>query len=86
MENENIMGYCKDCKFRDAEDFQYTNRESGKRRCLSPKLTSDSYNNPEYSADDSLIYAYDEGGGFYVGDLFGCVHWMPQPPNRLKSD
>lgn len=64
------MGYCKDCAFRNAE-----NRKANKSACVCPKLTDDSYDSDEYSADDSLVYSYDEGGVFYVGDNFGCVHW-----------
>lgn len=67
------MGYCKDCTFRNAE-----NRKGNKSSCVCPKLTDDSYDSDEYNADDSLVYSYDEGGVFYVGDKFGCIHWMPK--------
>lgn len=67
------MGYCLDCKYRDPVSVK-----ANKHLCLCPKLTSDSYTSEEYGKDDALIYSYDEGGGFYVGDKFGCVHWMPQ--------
>lgn len=68
------MGYCKDCKFREAQPSPL---KANKHLCTCPKLTSDSYDSKEYYKDDALIYEYDEGGGFYVGDRFGCVHWMP---------
>jgi hypothetical protein len=35
--------------------------------CKSEKL--------EELIKDLLIYSYSEGGGFWVGEKFGCVHW-----------
>ena len=52
--------YCKDCKF----------RKNGK--CESEKIEED-YGQEE--REDMLIYDYMEGGGFSVGDFFGCVHF-----------
>lgn len=29
----------------------------------------------EEEKKDHLIYSYYEGGGFVVGENFGCIHW-----------
>ena len=52
--------YCKDCKF----------NKSG--RCENEKIDED-YGQDDRS--DMLIYDYSEGGGFSVGDMFGCIHF-----------
>jgi len=52
--------YCKDCKFNKGGD------------CVSEKIGERSGDD---DTDDQLIYSYDEGGGFEVGDYFGCVHF-----------
>ena len=61
--------YCRDCAWRD---------DNGKCRC--DKLREREWwdasgfdEKPENS--DCLIYSYDEGGSFWVGPDFGCVHW-----------
>ena len=57
------MNYCETCKYRD---------ERG--RCTNKKLDEDyGYNDEE--AIDMLLYDYMEGGGFWVGQKFGCVHY-----------
>jgi len=28
--------------------------------------------------DDMLVYPYNEGGSFWVGPYFGCVHHVPK--------
>jgi hypothetical protein len=39
--------------------------------CEHPKLC-----NPRTDqGSDALNYEYDEGGGFFTGPDFGCVHW-----------
>jgi hypothetical protein len=53
--------YCKDCKWRDAS-----------RWCQNKKLTDDSTLKDD---SDILLYEFMEGGGFWVGPLFGCVHF-----------
>ena len=58
---------CKDCKFRE-DDFY----------CVHPKIGEALINSfyPEKEKDqDFLSYSYDEGGGFQVGNYFGCVHF-----------
>ena len=56
------MEQCESCKFRD---------KSG--RCQSEKLQED-YGHSDEKKIDMLIYDYNEGGGFWVGPKFGCVH------------
>jgi hypothetical protein len=74
------MNTCETCKWWDT-DSHWPNDlgKSTKHACGSPKLTSDSYNNGEYNSSDSLVYEYDEGGDFYSGPNFGCVHHEPKP-------
>lgn len=42
--------------------------------CSHPKL-QESYGPPSKEDDDALVYSYQEGGTFWVGPNFGCVHW-----------
>lgn len=56
------MKTCRTCKHRD---------ERGDCNC--EKLAEDHYQSEEAKAD-MLIYDYNEGGGFWVGPNFGCVH------------
>lgn len=69
------QGRCASCKQRNAEGY-----------CMSPKIIEYAYRNdfPEPGHVDSLVYDYEEGGGFWVGPEgegfwvgpeFGCVHW-----------
>lgn len=62
--------FCKNCKYLDK-----SLSNGNKFACKNSKLTSDSYDNKEYNADDSLIYQFDEGGDFFVGENFGCIHF-----------
>ena len=60
------MKRCKTCKYRDEEGV-----------CTSVKITElytwDSSVTDEQKKD-MLIYSYEEGGYFWVGEEFGCVH------------
>jgi hypothetical protein len=70
------MNRCKDCKFRNEEG-----------ECTSAKISDNTrwpggyYNDKEKEIEnrdqtkDMLLYGYDEGGSFWVGEEFGCVHW-----------
>jgi hypothetical protein len=44
------------------------------RMCMSEKLMEDFYSEGE----DTLCYSYSEGGAFYTGPKFGCVHHKEQ--------
>lgn len=41
--------------------------------CESDKLTEPTEQNAHMA--NTLTYAYDEGGSFWTGPEFGCVHW-----------
>lgn len=68
------MNTCKTCKHRDKDGD-----------CTSNKLADDWGQNDEEKSD-MLIYSYSEGGSFWVGENFGCVHHtlnseLTSPPN-----
>lgn len=56
------MKRCKTCNSRNKKGY-----------CTSKKLDVDIYF-PEEEKQDMLLYDYAEGGGFWVGPKFGCVH------------
>jgi hypothetical protein len=43
-------------------------------QCTNPKLREP---RGKTRAEDELVYSYDEGGVFYVGPNFGCIHHSP---------
>ena len=59
---------CADCEYRDEQGY-----------CLHPKIcegggyVGGERERPENQ--DQMIYDYDEGGSFWVGPNFGCVHF-----------
>lgn len=56
---------CLHCRFRDENKF-----------CENHKLRENGDGRSEDNTDDDeLVYSYNEGGGFKVGDNFGCVHF-----------
>jgi hypothetical protein len=57
-----MMDKCETCKFRDNDG-----------RCTNEKL-AESWSQSIEEKQDMLIYDYSEGGGFWVGPKFGCVH------------
>ena len=71
-----MMNRCKTCKFRNKDD-----------ECTNSKISDNArwpggyYENEEEEREnreqtnDMLLYSYDEGGSFFVGEEFGCVHW-----------
>ena len=58
----NVRGVCGTCKHRDATGY-----------CLNDKLDED-FGQSDVKKADMLIYEYSEGGRFWVGERFGCVH------------
>jgi hypothetical protein len=61
--------FCKDCDFRKDE------------YCTHDKIMED------HGYDelvDQLIYDYNEGGGFKVGPLFGCVHFRAASNDKFE--
>lgn len=53
---------CKNCKWRDEEGHD----------CQNSKIKEGVSGERK---DDELVYSFPEGGGFWVGENFGCVHW-----------
>lgn len=68
------MKTCKDCKHWRAEGDmgRATYDPIGKQGgyCFSTKLTEES----PYELD-ALVYSFAEGGAFWTGPNFGCIHW-----------
>jgi hypothetical protein len=56
------MKNCETCKFRSNDGY-----------CQNKKLAEDGSQSNE-ERQDMLLYDYSEGGGFWVGPKFGCVH------------
>ncbi len=56
------MILCGQCKYRVRE------------LCICRKLSEANVYPPPVDESDMLIYSYNEGGGFWVGEKFGCVH------------
>ena len=63
------MNTCKTCVHHQIDDSRI---QVGGARCVHPKLT-EAGDDQSYTPD-SLTYDYDEGGGFWTGDEFGCIH------------
>ena len=68
------MNTCKTCRYweheSDAPPLRIRIREQAGGTCRCAKLTEDK---GRYGAD-MLVYAYNEGGWFWTGPNFGCVH------------
>ena len=58
---------CEFCKYRDKDGICQN----------TDKIFEDWGQEPPL--DDCLIYPYNEGGNFYVGKNFGCIHWEEKP-------
>ncbi len=58
------MQRCATCRSRNSKGI-----------CTNPKLREPTGKTAEV---DELVYSYDEGGTFYVGPEFGCVHHAPK--------
>ena len=57
--------HCKTCAHRDENGY-----------CRSQKLAERlNQRNEDTESADMLLYDYYEGGGFWVGPEFGCVHY-----------
>lgn len=77
--------YCRDCTWR-ADDGMCLNGE----KLHDPPtgyeiLNGDTVTHyPEFR--DHLVYEYSEGGSFWVGPDFGCVHWRERDSERAEGD
>jgi hypothetical protein len=47
--------------------------------CESPKIGEGIEHEP-----DSLVYSYMEGGSFWTGPMFGCVHHKILKPSKTS--
>ncbi len=65
---------CADCTQAVESDFYL---ERGILMCTSAHFASCAYT---FDGDHTraCFYQYDEGGGFFVGPNFGCVHFEPK--------
>jgi hypothetical protein len=54
---------CGTCKFRNKRGL-----------CENKKIDEDHWYDKREKID-MLVYSYYEGGSFWVGEQFGCVHW-----------
>ena len=66
------MKYCETCVFYTKETRMIRLKRTG-GWCESPKIVEGWCKSYE-EMNDMLIYHYDEGGSFWVGPKFGCVH------------
>jgi hypothetical protein len=69
----NVRGVCGTCKHRDATGY-----------CLNDKLDED-FGQSDVKKADMLIYEYSEGGRFWVGERFGCVHHTTNAPSSADA-
>ncbi len=71
-----MTGQCKTCIHRATDGY-----------CQSGKLVEDTGCDMSDSSD-LLVYPYCEGGGFWVGPNFGCVHHVSisQPAAKENDD
>lgn len=68
------MNRCITCGNRDTSGF-----------CLSDKIReTDEFSDKQKV--DMLVYSYNEGGGFYVGEKFGCVHHTANDIQIFKKE
>jgi hypothetical protein len=65
MSDKITIGRCKNCDWR-SRDGVCDNEQ---------KIHEDMCAKPGGDQADCLVYSYYEGGAFWVGPEFGCVHW-----------
>lgn len=65
------MKTCETCKYwvksKNAVDVRF-------KQCVVDKIQENDCNSNEEITEDMLIYEYYEGGSFFTGKNFGCVH------------
>jgi hypothetical protein len=66
---------CSTCAFWKPSDGIYSPEQT--KECTSPKFF-EWEGQPQ--TDDCLVYPYSEGGTFYTGPNFGCVHHTRAAP------
>lgn len=65
------MSYCKTCTHWNKSTVGFLNERLG-GYCMSEKLMEEG--GSEDYQEDTLVYPYPEGAGFWTGAKFGCVH------------
>ena len=66
------MSACETCKHWNDTIAPYGRREYLTRKCENEKFQQGLYLGKEKV--DELYYVYDEGGWFFTGPKFGCIH------------
>ena len=61
---------CENCKW--WEDHSHSTIYHDFKMCGNGKLREEWR---EEGEEDCLLYSYTEGGCFYPGPKFGCIHW-----------
>lgn len=69
---------CKTCMFWSGEALFGNPDRFTQRECTHDKLREYYFAD---AADDDLVYPYQEGGSFYTGPNFGCVHHVKKEPS-----
>ena len=77
------MNYCKTCKHWE-RPFRQEGRHYNKGYldggfCENEGKWFEGYNPSDEYPQDVMIYSYAEGGSFWTGPNFGCVHHEPKP-------
>lgn len=67
------MNTCKTCRLWDTSDWAKYKSHQPIAECTCPKIHEGRWPK-EGEKCDHLIYSYDEGGRFFTGEDFGCVH------------
>ena len=66
------MNTCQSCAYWNKNETPYNGQEYIIRQCENEKLQEGIY--LEHQQEDALYYTYEEGGRFYTGPSFGCIH------------
>jgi hypothetical protein len=66
LEKAHVIGFCGDCIYRNATGY-----------CQNKKFR-EGWAEIVAENSDMLLYEYSEGGGFWVGERFGCIHHAPK--------
>ena len=68
------MDRCKTCQHWTKNDEAWSYARHG-GECQSGNLLEDG--GPENYRPNNLVYSYSEGGSFWTGPEFGCIHHKP---------
>ena len=71
------MNKCETCKWHKEDPWIAEPVKSMGNICVCPKLTED--DGIEDYQVNTLVYSYPEGGNFWTGNEFGCVHHEIDP-------